>query len=405
VKYVLDDLAVRGGAPEFDQPLHVGVPNIGDRALFHSLIDDAFNRRLLSNNGPLAKQFEERVADLAGVAHCVATCNATIALQLAIRAFGLTGEIIVPSMTFAATAHAVSWLGLTPVFCDLSPDTYTLDPAAAERLITPRTSAIMGVHLWGLPCDVEALAALARRRGLRLLFDSAHALGCTAGGRPIGGFGDAEVFSFHATKFINAFEGGAVVTNDEAVAERIRAMQNFGLVAEDDVGYTGTNAKMSEASAAMGLTSLASLADIVAGNRANHSTYRTELADVPGVRLITFDERERNNYQYIIVDVDETAAGLSRDQLRSVLRAENIYARRYFHPGCHMMRPYRTSARLPHTEAVAHRVMALPNGTVVETEHIARICQVIRLAVRHSGELRRLLSGAVPAATLALTRN
>ena len=180
-------------------------------------------------------------------------CNATVALEIAIRAMGMSGEVIVPSFTFVATAHALQWQEITPVFCDIDPRTHNLDPNRIEEMITPRTTGIIGVHVWGRPCAVDALAEIAQRRHLKLLFDAAHAFGCSYQGQMIGNFGDAEVFSFHATKFFNTFEGGAVVTNDDELAAKMRLMKNFGFHGYDNVIYVGTNGKMSEVSAAMGL--------------------------------------------------------------------------------------------------------------------------------------------------------
>jgi dTDP-4-amino-4,6-dideoxygalactose transaminase len=236
----------------------------------------------LTNNGPLVREFESEVAEFVGVKHCIAMCNATVALEIAVRAAGLGGEVIVPSFTFVATAHALQWQEVTPVFCDIDPRTHNIDPAKVEQLITPRTTGIIGVHLWGRPCDTEALAEVAERRNLTLMFDAAHAFGCSHSGRMIGGFGLAEVFSFHATKFFNMMEGGAVVTNNDELAARIRLMKNFGFSGNDNVVYIGTNGKMSEINAAMGLTNLASLDEFESANRRNYEAYRFGLAGIPG---------------------------------------------------------------------------------------------------------------------------
>ena len=219
MKRAVDDLALFGGPASFHSPMHVGRPNIGDRAALHARLDAMLDRRWLTNNGPLVEEFEARIARAIGVRHCVAMCNATVALEIASASARHAGEVIVPSFTFVATAHALQWQGIQPVFCDIDPRTHNIDAESAESLITARTTGIIGVHTWGRPCDVSALTALASRHGLRLLFDAAHAFGCSAGDRMIGTMGDAEVLSFHATKFLNAFEGGALVTND-AVARR-----------------------------------------------------------------------------------------------------------------------------------------------------------------------------------------
>lgn len=397
-KKQVEDLALFGGAPQFAETLHVGRPNIGDRGRFRELVDDALERRWLTNDGPYLAEFERAVAARLGVAHCVATCNGTAALEIAIRALDLSGEVIVPSFTFVATPHALTWQKVSPVFCDVEPDRYTLDPAAVERLITPRTTGIIGVHLWGRPCRVEALQELADRHGLALLFDAAQAFGCSYRGVPLGRFGAAEVLSFHATKVINSFEGGALVTDDGALAERVRQMRSYGFVEVDQVVSIGTNAKMSEISAAMGLTSLAALDEIVAVNRANHDAYRRGLADLPGVDLAEVDPDEEWHHHYVVVEVDETRAGLSRDRLQLVLEAENVLARRYFYPGCHRLEPYRSvfpdvAERLPVTERIAARALCLPTGQSVDEATVERLCGLIRLAVERSAEVNDHLAG------------
>jgi dTDP-4-amino-4,6-dideoxygalactose transaminase len=208
-----------GGAPAFSEKLYVGRPNIGERNRLFARIEDMLDRRWLTNGGQYEQEFEQRICDLIGVKHCIAMCNATVALEIAIRALGMSGEVIVPAFTFVATAHALQWQEITPVFADVNPQTHNIDPRAVERMLTPRTTGIIGVHLWGQPCAVDALAELAARHRLHLLYDAAHAFGCAHHGRMIGNFGDAEVYSFHATKFFNTFEGGAVVTNNDALAE------------------------------------------------------------------------------------------------------------------------------------------------------------------------------------------
>jgi dTDP-4-amino-4,6-dideoxygalactose transaminase len=390
------DLCLLGGPRAFDEPLHVGRPNLGDRNRLLERIGGVLDRRWLSNQGPLVTEFEERVADIVGVRHCIAMCNATVALEIVIRALELSGEVIVPAYTFIATAHALQWQEITPVFCDIDPHTHTLDPGWVERMITPRTTGIVGVHLWGRPCNVEALEAIARQHDLKLLFDAAHAFGASHKGRMLGSFGAAEVFSFHATKFVNCGEGGAVVTNDDRLAQKMRLMRNFGFAGLDRVIYVGTNGKMSELSAAMGLTSLESVDEFVAANRRNHQLYRSELASVPGMSVLTYDAGERCNYQYVVVEIDRFLTELSRDELIEVLVAENVLARRYFFPGCHRMEPY--ASLFPHaslvlraTDVVAERVMLLPTGTAVGPEEIVGICQIIRLAVTAAGDVREAL--------------
>jgi dTDP-4-amino-4,6-dideoxygalactose transaminase len=324
-------------------------------------------------------------------------CNGTVALEIAARAVGLTGEVIVPAFTFIATAHALQWQEITPVFCDIDPDTHTIDPQQVELMITPKTTGIIGVHLWGRPCDIGALSQIADRHNLKLLFDAAQAFGCSYRDCMIGSFGIAEVFSFHATKFLNSFEGGAIVTNDGDLAAKIRLMTNFGFAGYDDVIYIGTNGKMSEVSAAMGLTNLDSMNQFIAVNYRNYRQYQAELADVQGVHLLAYDQLDKCNYQYIVLEVDEVEFGVSRDQLVDILRAENVLARRYFYPGCHRMEPYcsyfpHASLLLPETERLAGRVMALPTGTAIGISEIESISEIIRFVAAHGQQISENLS-------------
>jgi dTDP-4-amino-4,6-dideoxygalactose transaminase len=359
------------------------------------------DRRWLTNDGPLVKEFESRVAKSVGVEHCVAMCNATVALEIAIRALELRGEVIVPAYTFIATAHALQWQEITPVFADMDPRTHNLNPRCIERLITPRTSGIIGVHLWGRACETEAIENIARRRKLKVMYDAAHAFGCTRRRRAVGGFGACEVFSFHATKFVNSFEGGAVVTNDDTLAEKMRLMRNFGFAGYDQVIYPGTNGKMTEVCAAMGLASLEAMDEFIVANLRNYEAYCEGLRGLPGISVIEYDSKERNNFQYIVVEVDAERAALNRDELIAVLHAENILARKYFWPGCHRMEPYRSffpnsHLLLPETERVAARVIVLPTGQTLLAEDVCRICGVIRAALAQAEEVRAALRHRAP---------
>ena len=395
LKSTISDLAYFGGEAAFTEPLHVGRPNIGNRHDFEERLADILDRHWLTNGGRYVSDFEKRIAEIVGVEHCVAMCNATVGLEIAIRALDLTGEVIVPSFTFIATAHALKWQGITPVFCDIDRNTYNIDPAAVEQLITSRTTGILPVHVFGRPCNVEALEEIAARRGLRLLFDSAHAFACSHGDGMIGGFGDAEVFSFHATKFINSMEGGAVVTNDAELAAKMRLMKNFGFSNYDQTDYIGTNGKMNEVSAAFGLTNLESVQDFIDINYRNYQQYAAELANIDGLSLITYDTENKCNYQYIVLEIDEEKTRVNRDQLVELLHKENVLARRYFYPGCHRMEPYRSDdpdAVLPVTDEVAERVVALPTGTAVDSEQIAAICEVVRFIVSNGAEVKERFS-------------
>lgn len=379
------DLAINGAPPAFDEPLHVGRPNICNSDEFMRRVQQILDNQWLTNNGPMVQEFEQRIAAHLGVKHCVAMCNGTIALEIAIRALGLSGEVIVPSWTFVATAHALYWQGITPVFADIDPATHNLDPEAVQRMITPRTTGIIGVHLWGRAAPVDELQIIANEHGLKLMFDAAHAFGSTFKGERIGRFGACEVFSFHATKAFNSMEGGAVTTNDDELAEAMRLMRNFGFAGYDNVIHPGTNGKMIEACAAMGLTNLDGFDKVIATNRRNYSAYQEALAGIPGVTLLGYDPTERNSHHYVVIEVDKTCPA-SRDAIIAALQAENILARKYFWPGCHMMKPYRdlfphAGLLLEHTLAIANQVIVLPNGMALSEAAIEVVASAVRTLV------------------------
>lgn len=376
------NLAINGAPPAFDEVLHVGRPNICDRALFDQYIDRIYESGWLTNNGPLVRELEHEIAKHLGVKHCVAMCNGTIALEIAIRALGMKGEVIVPSFTFIATPHALNWQGIRPVFADISPKTHNLDPTAVEKMITPETTGIIGVHLWGRPAPVDELQELADEHGLKLMFDAAHAFGCTYQGSFIGNFGECEVLSFHATKYFNTFEGGAVVTNNNNLAEKMRLMQNFGFAGMDRVIYPGTNGKMTEISAAMGLSNLQVLDDVLEKNRENYLEYLAQFDVIDGITMLRYEGPERFNYQYIVARIAENFS-ISRDRLVEVLHAEHIRVRRYFWPGCHEMEPYRSQVPdvgevLPMTVQIGEKVLVFPTGNAVSKKDIETIAGLLK---------------------------
>ena len=270
---------------------------------------------------------------------------------------------------------------------------------SCEALISPRTSAIVGVHLYGRVCDVESLSAVADRHSLALLFDAAHSFGCSHKGRMVGGFGVAEVLSFHATKFFHTFEGGAITTNSDELAARLRLLRNFGFTGFDDVSALGTNAKMPEISAAMGLANLEVLDSLFDETRRCYEAYSKGLEGISGLTLLRYDENARHNRQYVVLEVDERELGLSRDHLIRVLHCENVLARRYFYPGCHRMEPYvsrspEVDQRLPNTNHAAQRVLVLPSGTEVTPQQVHDVCAILRLSSTQADELRSWMDHA-----------
>jgi len=361
----------------------VGRPNIGDKERLYSRLDRIFERRWLTNDGQYVRELESRLSDYLGVKHCIAMCNGTVALELAVRATGMTGKVLVPSMTFIATAHALKWQEIEPVFVDIDPTSFNISPQSVVSKIDENTTGIVGVHLYGRPCDIDSLQRIANEHGLKLVFDAAHAFGCSYKGKRLGRFGDCEIFSFHATKVFNTFEGGAVTTDNDELAKKLRLMRNFGFEGEDRVSYIGTNGKMAEVNAAMGLTNLEEISHFIDVNRNHYQCYKKGLSNVNGVSLISYDELENNNYHYVIITVEQSVTGYSRDQLKDFLTAHGIIARRYFHPGCHKMEPYKTlypkaEASLPVTESFSRKMLALPTGTQIDTDSIQRVCGLIQ---------------------------
>ena len=366
------------------EELHVGYPNWGSMQRLHEYLDEIAQRNWLTNDGPLVQQLEQEMAQYLDVPECVLVSNGTAALDLVFRAHDLSGDIIMPSFTFIASAHAATWAGLNPVFVDIDRDTFCVDPVAVSRSVTEKTCAILGVHVYGQPCAVEALAETANQLGVPLIFDAAHAFGCALGEQKIGGFGDCEIFSLHATKVFNTFEGGAITTRSADLAATLRRMRNFGFpgTGQDSVTALGTNAKMNEFCAAAGLVNLAAIEKFIACNKRNWHAYRDGLAGIAGIDLCDLATGGDSNYQYIICRVDSEAYPRSRDELLALLESEGVLARRYFHPPCHTQPPYNNTTAngnlLLVTTEIAGSVIALPNGSQMTGDSVARVCGLIR---------------------------
>ncbi|MCX5946924.1 MAG: DegT/DnrJ/EryC1/StrS family aminotransferase [Cyanobacteria bacterium] len=399
-------LAILGGNPAFAEPRHVGTPFIPPRELLHASLDDILDARWLTNNGSFVHKLEQLLATRHGVSYAVAMCNATIALQLLFRALGLKGEIIVPSFTFIATAHAAIWEKLEPRFVEISPETHCIDPAAAAAAISTKTAALVGVNLWGQPCDVARLGQIANDAGIPLVLDAAQALGCQikhlSREQPTAVGAVASVISLHATKVVSSLEGGAILTNDEALAEELRRLRNFGFAGYDTVVSLGTNAKLNEFSAAFAIRGLECLDNIIQHNRNIRLMYQESLADLPGVSFHDPPTSPTANHHYAVLMVDPTDCPLTRDELMLTLWAENVLARRYFYPGCHRMEPYASrpaswQPHLPATEAVAASVLVLPASSAVSPQDVVLISQRIRQALQQHGDVRERLQTSASA--------
>lgn len=368
--------------PGFDGPRVVSEPMVPDPATLRRYVDRVLDSGRFSNDGPLVRELEARIAARLQVPECVLVSNATLGLQLTIEALGLTGEVLVPSFTFIATPNAVRWQGLSPVFCDIDPGTHNLDLEAAEKAIGPATSAIVGVHLWGRGCRPSALQSLAGRHGLRLLFDAAHGFDCVSEGNRLGRYGDAEVFSLHATKSFHAGEGGAITTCSADLAENLRLLRNFGFSGYDSVATVGINAKLPELSAALGLANLETYDRHAAASTEVHRLYSREIESRLGIRPVQFPEY--NHHHYVVLEWPTDGFAISRDELVEALHRENVIARRYFYPGCHRMNIYESaSTELPKTEELSARTIVLPAGSQINSADVTKICEILeRLAMR-----------------------
>ncbi len=378
------DQAMADAPLRFEPPLHVGQLNIPPFAEFREAFEDIFARRFFANHGPLEQELDQALAGFLGVRNAISVVNGTAALMLVLKALGVQGEVITTAFTFPATVQAVVWAGLEPVFCDVDPVSHMLTAPLVEARIGPRTAAILGVHVWGRGCDPLALEDLARSRGLRLIFDAAHATGCTFAARRIGGFGDAEIFSFHATKILNGGEGGCITTNDDDLAERLRTMRSFHDRSTADPGLLRLNAKLSEAQAAMALLGLRHLPERIEDNRRRYELYRRELAGIPGLTFLDYAAGEQSNRQFVVTAVRPSEFGLTRDQLQSVLQERQVLARQYFAPGVHRTPPFCDAgiADLPVTDQLCETLLQLPTGQAITLEHVRAICGIIRAAAR-----------------------
>jgi dTDP-4-amino-4,6-dideoxygalactose transaminase len=372
--------ALLGGTPAFPDGLPLARPRFADPAGLARDLERIVSTEMLTN-GPTVRRLEERAAEYLGVRHCVAVASCTTGLMLVLRAAEISGDVIVPSFTFAATAHAVAWNGLRPVFADVDPRTLTLSPSAAEHAIGVRVSAILATHLYGAPCDVQGLADVAGRNGIALFFDAAHGFGARRAGRMVGSFGMAEVFSMTPTKTLIAGEGGIIATNDDLLAERCRIGRNYGNPGDYDCRFVGLNARMSELHAALALASFVDLEQRIAIRNELAGRYREVLGRIPGIGFPHVREEDRSTYKDLTILVEEPVFGLSADRLGEALAAEGIETRRYYSPPVHEMRAYRGLAAgvdLPVTAAAARAALALPLSTDMTDGHIEQIGEAIR---------------------------
>jgi len=341
-------------------------------------IKDIWDSRWLTNMGPKHKKLQDDLIEYLGVDKIDLFCNGHMALEMAIQAMGLTGEVITTPFTFASTTHAIVRNGLTPVFCDVEPDTYTIDVSKIEALITDKTSAIIPVHVYGNVCNVEEIERIAKKHNLKVIYDAAHAFGVKYKGRGIGSFGDASMFSFHATKVFHSIEGGAICFSDEAFGEKLYKLKNFGIASQESVEFVGGNAKMNEFSAAMGICNLRHIDEEIAKRKAAVERYRERLSEINGITLCPNQENVQQNYAYFPVLFDKDVFGLSRDEVMDNLAKAGIGARKYFYPLTNTFDCYDFDAtKTPIALEISKKVLTLPLYADLTVEDVDRICDVI----------------------------
>ncbi len=363
------------------KPIYVTQPHLPPLEEFMPYLQEIWDNKILTNGGPFHRQLEQALCDYLGVEHLALFVNGTIALVTALQALRITGEVITTPYSFVATAHSLLWNGVKPVFADIDPATLNLDPARIEAAITPQTTAIMPVHCYGRPCDVEAIQTIADNYNLRVIYDAAHAFAVRDAGGSVLRHGDLSVLSFHATKVFNTFEGGAIICPDAKTKQRIDHLKNFGFVDEVTVVAPGINGKMSEINSAFGMLQLRSVDASIARRGEIDAAYRALLAGIDGIRCVD-NTGYTANHSYFPILVDHPYP-LSRDALYDRLKAHGIHARRYFYPLISDFPMYRglPSARRDHLPAAAmaaQQVLCLPIYPGLETASVTRIAGLVR---------------------------
>jgi len=372
----------------FSDPIFVTKPILPEFDVFSSKLKSIWETSKLTNNGPQLKTLESKLREKLNVAHLSLFNNGTSALLLACRCLNLEGEVITTPFTFPATPHVLTWNKLEPVFCDVDPDTFTINPELIESLITPKTSAILAVHVFGIPCNVDRIQEIADRFGLRVIYDAAHAFGVEIDGKGIGSFGDVSMFSFHATKLFHTAEGGALTFNDREHMRQADLLKNFGIWGEDEVLLPGLNAKMNEIQAALGICMLDCIDEEREKRKQLFDVYRRGLEGVEGIRLIEqTDVQVKPGYQYCVVQIDENLFGCTRDYVHTELKKYNVFARKYFHPLCsnydyYSQLPSADVNNLPVANKIAHEVLSLPFYGDLGQDTAEKICEILTMMKR-----------------------
>jgi dTDP-4-amino-4,6-dideoxygalactose transaminase len=366
----------------FEKPIHVTRPPLPERTAVYRKIDEIWDSQWLTNIGQQHKEFESLVQEYLGVPNLSLFCNGTMALQLACQAFRLSGEVITTPFTFAATSHVLYWNNLKPVFCDIESRSFNIDPDRIESLITPYTTAILPVHVFGYPCNIEAIEIIAKRYGIRVIYDAAHCFGVEVNGEPIGNFGDISMFSFHATKIFHTVEGGALTYRDSTLKERLELARNFGFKGEEKIVVPGINGKMNEIQAAVGILMLDLIKAEIRKRKQLSLIYRKRLKNIPGINFRRDIPNVKHNYYNFVITVNEDEFGVNRDELYISLKKYNVFTRKYFYPLCSQLQCYKqlpssSAANLPVAEKITRKVLSLPLYGILDEEDIQRICDIV----------------------------
>lgn len=366
---------------KFDKPILVTESSLPDFENYVERIRGIWDTKWLTNQGPLHNQLETELADYLKVNNITLYCNGHMALDSAIKAVCGNGggkEVITTPFTFVSTVHAIYMNGLTPVFCDIKIEDYTVDETKIEDLITDKTVAIVATHVYGYPCNVEKISEIAERYNLKVIYDAAHAFGVEIGDTAIGNFGDVSMFSFHATKVFNTIEGGALVYGNGELKQKFNLLKNFGILNSEEIACAGLNAKMNEFQAAMGLENLKNTDRNIKNRSDANDIYRTELSNIPGIVLAQLRDGVKYNFSYMPVLVDEEKFGITRNSLYDKLLEYNVYSRKYFYPLISNIDTYKSlGGELTVANYVSERILCLPMSGALKVADVEKICSVI----------------------------
>jgi dTDP-4-amino-4,6-dideoxygalactose transaminase len=373
-------------SPAFPQPITTAWPSLPSLEKFANGLERIWESRQLTNNGPLVQELEEKLKTFLEVQNALVFSNGTLALMLACKSLGLTGEVITTPFTFPATLHALTWNGLTPLFCDIRPDDFTLNANLISSLITPTTSAIMPVHVFGNIGQVDQIEYIARQHGLKVIYDAAHAFGVRVDGKSVASLGNMSMFSMHATKPFHTVEGGILAFNDDEADNVLRLLRNFGIQSEEEVVLPGINAKLNEVQALVGLLLLEEIAVQREYRAQLTSIYAKRMNSLPGIRFVSTSAEISSNYAYAVIQVDPKICGMNRDDLELLLKDYNILTRKYFYPPGHEYPHYRNlltsqSNQLPVTRQIARQLLTLPLYNDLSIQVVNQICDIIEYII------------------------